>query len=107
MIGPMSNHPRRLPPIPGLEPFDPSRFPRLRKIAKNDPRLADDCFEAKLREWVFAVCVEDFDGSFSAEHAIGRKNQIFYDLYTPTGIRNLAAAFKTGASLQTLGTVRF
>lgn len=76
-------------------------------LAKNDPRLVDEGFEAKLREWVFSVCVEDFDGSFSAEHAIGRKNQIFYDLYTPTGIRNLAAAFKTGASLQTLGTVRF
>jgi hypothetical protein len=79
----------------------------LRKIAKDDPRLADAGFEAKLREWVFSVCVEDFDGSFSAEHAIGRKNQIFYDLYTPTGIRDLAAAFKAGASLQTLGTVRF
>jgi len=76
-------------------------------VANDDPRLADEEFEAALRAWVFSVCVEDFRGSFSAEHAIGRKNQAFYDLYTPAEIRNLAVAFEAGASLVTLGTVRF
>jgi len=76
-------------------------------VAKDDPRLADEEFEAALRAWVFSVCIEDFRGSFSAEHAIGRKNQAFYDLYTPAEIRNLAVAFEAGASLRTLGTVRF
>lgn len=76
-------------------------------VARDDPRLGDPGFEATLREWVVSVCVDDFHGSFSAEHAIGRRNQAFYDLYTSQEIRNLAAAFEAGASLKTLGTVRF
>ena len=76
-------------------------------VAKDDPRLADGAFEAALREWVFSVCVEDFQGSFSAEHAIGRKNQAFYDRYTPAQIRRLSAALKAAASPGELGAVQF
>ncbi|MDI3567186.1 FAD-linked oxidase C-terminal domain-containing protein [Bradyrhizobium sp. Arg816] len=59
--------------------------------AKDDPRLADAAFEAALRELVSSVCVEEFQGTFSAEHVVGRKNQNVYDRYTPAEIRRLAA----------------
>ena len=76
-------------------------------VAKDDPRLADPDFEADLRDWVFTVAVEQFGGSFSAEHAIGRKNQSFYDRYTPEKIRALAAGLKTLTSPGPLGTITF
>ena len=76
-------------------------------VAKDDPRLADADFETDLREWVFAVAVENFGGSFSAEHAIGRKNQAFYDKYTPEKIRELAAGLKSITSPGPLGAMTF
>ncbi|GLR52985.1 FAD-binding oxidoreductase [Shinella yambaruensis] len=76
-------------------------------VAKDDPRLADPDFEADLREWVFTVAVEQFGGSFSAEHAIGRKNQAFCDRYTPEKLRALAAGLKTITSPGPLGTITF
>ena len=51
--------------------------------------------------------VEGLGGSFSAEHGIGRKNQIFYDQYTPEKIRALAAGLKTITSPAPLGTMTF
>ncbi|KAA3511444.1 FAD-binding oxidoreductase [Agrobacterium rosae] len=76
-------------------------------VAKDDPRLADPGFEHALREWVFEVAVEDFGGSFSAEHALGRKNQSFYEKFTPQDVRRLAAGLKAMTSPTSLGTVTF
>jgi len=76
-------------------------------VAKDDPRAADPEFERRLRDWVFSVAVERFRGSFSAEHAIGRKNQVYYDLYTPDTVRTLAAGLKSITSPGSLGTARF
>lgn len=76
-------------------------------VPSDDERLADPGFENALRAWVFKVAVEDFGGSFSAEHALGRKNQVFYDTYTPTEIRRLAAGLKAMTSPAPLGTVNF
>ncbi|MBB4569301.1 FAD-binding oxidoreductase [Rhizobium leucaenae] len=76
-------------------------------VDKNDLRLADAGFEMALREWVFAVGVEEFGGSFSAEHAIGRKNQAFYDKYTPAEIRLLASGLKAITSPGALGAMTF
>ncbi|WP_439618114.1 FAD-binding oxidoreductase [Shinella sp.] len=76
-------------------------------VAKDDPRLADPDFEMDLRDWVFTVAVEQFGGSFSAEHAIGRKNQAFYDKYTPDDLRKLAAGLKTITSPGPLGAMTF
>lgn len=76
-------------------------------VPADDPRLAGNEFEAALREWVFKVAVEDFGGSFSAEHAIGRKNQAVYDRYTPGEIRRLAAGLKAITSPGPLGSVTF
>ena len=44
---------------------------------------------------------------FSAEHAIGRKNQGYYDLYTGNTVKQLAAGLKAITSPGLLGTVRF
>lgn len=76
-------------------------------VPTDDPRLANPGFEAALREWVFKVAVEDFGGSYSAEHAIGRKNQVFYDRYTPDEIRRLAAGLKAITSPGPIGSVTF
>lgn len=76
-------------------------------VAKDDARLADPAFEPSLRDWVFTVAVEKIGGSFSAEHAIGRKNQAFYDRYTPEHIRQLAAGLKTITSPGPLGAMTF
>lgn len=62
-------------------------------------------FEPALRELVFSVCVEDFQGSFSAEHAVGRKKQNVYDRYTPAEIRGLSALLKANTSPGQLGSV--
>ncbi|MFD2816302.1 hypothetical protein ACFSYD_20890 [Paracoccus aerius] len=34
--------------------------------------------------------MRDFGGSFSAEHAIGRRNQAYYDAYADPVLRGLA-----------------
>ena len=72
-----------------------------------DERLSDPAFETTLREWVMAVAVEEFQGSFGAEHAIGRKNQNFYDKYTAEKCKEMARALKAATSTADLGSVRF
>jgi FAD/FMN-containing dehydrogenase len=67
----------------------------------------DEDFEYRLRDWVFAVAVETFHGSFSAEHGIGRKNQSYYDRYTRQKNKDLAAGLKRLTSPGRLGAVRF
>lgn len=76
-------------------------------VSRDDPRLADPAFEADLRDFVFTVAVERFGGSFSAEHAIGRTNQAFYDRYTSERIRALAAGLKAITSPGLLGAMTF
>lgn len=74
-------------------------------VAEDDRRLGDPVFETSLREWVFAVCITEFGGSFSAEHAIGRKNQPVYDRYTPQILRRLGTDLKSATSPGRLGAV--
>jgi FAD/FMN-containing dehydrogenase len=76
-------------------------------VPKDSGSAADKDFERRLRDWVFAIAVQDFNGSFSAEHAIGRKNQAYYDLYTQQKIKDMAQGLKAITSPGELGTVRF
>lgn len=69
--------------------------------------LDEPGFEQQLRQWVFQIAVEEFGGSFSAEHAIGRKNQAFYDLYTPEALKKLASSLKNTIAPGQMGTVNF
>ncbi|MFB2551487.1 FAD-binding oxidoreductase [Ensifer soli] len=76
-------------------------------VPKDSPLWSDPGFEARLRDRVFEATVERFGGSFSAEHAIGRKNQSYYDRYTPETIKAMAEGLKAMTSPGTLGSVRF
>lgn len=76
-------------------------------VPKDSASLSDPAFEPALREWVFKIAVEDFGGSFSAEHALGRKNQAFYEKYTAAELRKLAAGLKAITSPAPLGSVNF
>ena len=76
-------------------------------VPKDSVLLKDETFEPRLREWVFAVAVEEYHGSFSAEHAIGRRNQAYYDFYTPDKLKDMAAGLKALTSPGKLGSVRF
>lgn len=72
---------------------------------RNDPRLQDSTFEDRLRHWVMERVVKDFHGSFSAEHALGRKNRNAYDLYTQEDIKRIAREIKTITSPAPIGAV--
>jgi FAD/FMN-containing dehydrogenase len=76
-------------------------------VPKDSASASDTDFERRLRDWVFAIAVQDFNGSFSAEHAIGRKNQAYYDLYTQQKIKDMAQGLKAITSPGDLGAVRF
>lgn len=76
-------------------------------VPKDSASASDADFERRLRDWVFAIAVQDFHGSFSAEHAIGRKNQAYYDLYTQQKIKDMAQGLKVITSPGDLGAVRF
>ncbi|MDH6230839.1 FAD/FMN-containing dehydrogenase [Mesorhizobium soli] len=76
-------------------------------VPKDCAAASDADYERRLRDWVFRITVEEFGGSFSAEHAIGRKNQAYYDLYTNPEIKRLAQGLKAITSPGRLGTVRF
>ncbi|MEP9373386.1 FAD-linked oxidase C-terminal domain-containing protein [Mesorhizobium sp. KR1-2] len=64
-------------------------------------------FERRLRDRIFGITVEGFGGSFSAEHAIGRKKQAHYEIYTNPEIKRLAQGLKAITSPGQLGNVRF
>lgn len=64
-------------------------------------------YEARLRDWVIAAALEKFNGSFSAEHGVGRKNQAYYSRYTPDAVKRLARALKAATSTARLGAAEF
>ncbi|MDK1387431.1 FAD-binding oxidoreductase [Sinorhizobium sp. 8-89] len=76
-------------------------------VAKDSPLLTEANLEQRLRDWVFAVAVEQYGGSFSAEHAIGRRNQAYYDFYTPEKLKEMAGGLKALTSPGKLGSVLF
>lgn len=63
--------------------------------------------EAALRDRIVTVAVEEFGGSFSAEHAIGRRNQKFHDRYSDPALRAWAAAILETSDAPRLGAARF
>lgn len=44
----------------------------------------------ELKELVYDIAVREFGGSFSAEHGIGRSNQLWYEKYVPEGTRAIS-----------------
>ncbi len=49
----------------------------------------------EVRNAIYALVVEDFDGSFSAEHGVGPHNAAFYQRYTAPGVKALSAQLKS------------
>lgn len=75
-------------------------------VARDDARAQDPAFEKSLRDFVYDVVVTQFKGSFSAEHALGRKNQPYYDLYTPETIKKIAAGLQETLNPAGMGSVK-
>ncbi len=74
-------------------------------IDRDDPRAKDATYEANIRRYINDAVVHEYDGSFSAEHGLGRKVQEAYDAYTPDEIRKITAAIKAGIAPAAIGTV--
>jgi FAD/FMN-containing dehydrogenase len=76
-------------------------------VPSDSPLTTDPELEAALRNWVIEVTMQGFGGSFSAEHGLGRRNQAYYDHYTPEPQKLLSRAFQSATSPAQLGSVRF
>ena len=57
-----------------------------------DPRR-----KGEIQELVYRICVEDYSGSYSAEHCVGPHNRGAYERYTPNFVRRACAAIREGA----------
>ncbi len=59
-----------------------------------------------LRAFVMGEAVTRFGGSFSAEHGLGRANQVFYDAYAPDALKRVTGALLGAITHHPLGTPR-
>ena len=78
-------------------------------IWRNDAALAYDPAQVQaLRDRIYAMVVQDFAGSYSAEHGIGPHNLAYYQQYTPAPVRQLAQGVRQLMDPEQLcGTVDF
>ncbi len=60
-----------------------------------------------LRDRIYDRAVHEFEGSFSAEHGVGRMNQAYYHRFTPALVQHLAGALGAVLAPQGLGVVQF
>ncbi len=74
-------------------------------VVPRDSALARD--PSSVRDLVFGEAVERFGGSFSAEHAIGRANQVFYERFIDPRQRGIAGAIQDLLAPGRLGAVDF
>ena len=63
--------------------------------------------ERTIRDTVIKTAVEDFDGSYSAEHGIGPVNFRYFDTYASAETRRFSAALEAVTSGKRLGRVHF
>lgn len=61
--------------------------------------------EKALRSWVIEHA-DLADGSYSAEHGLGRKNQAFYDRYTPEEVKAVTCAIKAAIAPGAVGVIK-
>ncbi|RWP82093.1 MAG: FAD-binding oxidoreductase [Mesorhizobium sp.] len=72
-------------------------------VDRDSANAADPDYERRIRSLVYNIVVNEYGGSFSAEHNIGRKNQAYYDLFTDDSLKKLSAALKRSTSPSILG----
>ena len=62
------------------------------------PHAASQAFDAAvvhaLRDRIYALVVEQFGGSFSAEHGVGPHNALYYQRYTDASVKRIAGVIK-------------
>ncbi len=75
-------------------------------LDKKDLRGQDASFEEELREWVNDQVVLEFGGSYSAEHALGRKVQNAYDKYTSDEIKQITRSIKQSIAPASIGAIK-
>ncbi|MBT0668267.1 FAD-binding oxidoreductase [Novosphingobium profundi] len=68
-------------------------------------------YDAKVaeaaREAIFRTVVEDYRGSFSAEHGVGPANSAWYQRFTPSDVRDLSGRIQALMAPMPLGRVNF
>ena len=73
-------------------------------IDPNDPRSKDASYEQVLRKYMNDAVVNEYGGSYSAEHCLGRKTQSAYDAYTPEDIKMITRKIKAAIAPAAIGT---
>lgn len=71
-----------------------------------DERAKNKQYETNLRDMVIDNVVNKFNGSFSAEHGLGRINQRFFDTYTPNEIKSLTRMIKEAVAPGAISAIR-
>ncbi len=74
-------------------------------LDRNDPLASDAHYEQEVRQWVNDIVVNDFGGSYSAEHGLGRKVQSAYNDYNQKEIKSLTRAIKAAIAPTKIGTI--
>ncbi|MER8396289.1 FAD-binding oxidoreductase [Mesorhizobium sp. M1340] len=72
-------------------------------VDRDSANAADTGYEGRIRSLVYNIVVNEYGGSFSAEHNIGRKNQIYYDRFTDERLKKFSAALKKSTSPNSIG----
>ncbi|MEI9418944.1 FAD-binding oxidoreductase [Mesorhizobium sp. Cs1321R2N1] len=72
-------------------------------LDRGSANAADPGYENRIRSLVYNIVVNEYGGSFSAEHNIGRKNQVYYDRFADDKLKRISAALKTVTSPSSLG----
>lgn len=78
----------------------------LNFIVRETPLQGLPELRRKLQDWVLDIAVGSYDGTFSAEHGVGRKNQDAYDRFTSAQLRYMSAALKATIAPVQLGGFR-
>lgn len=76
-------------------------------IDKDHKDASNPDFIAHLRKTVFDIVVNEFGGSFSAEHSLGRINMQAYRDYTPAEVQALNKKIKTLLSPASISSINF
>ncbi len=75
-------------------------------LKKKSRKTKKDDYEEELRSLVTDIVVNNYGGSFSAEHGLGRKNQGFYDRYTQEEIKAITRSIKGAIAPVDIGAIK-
>ena len=76
-------------------------------VDHHDPNDGSPDRERMIRDLVIRTAVEDYDGSYSAEHGIGPVNYRYFDTYASAESRRFSTALESATSGKRLGRIHF